>query len=186
MHTHRTLSWRGNPGQGFGALSKGLHWTLAVLMIGLIWLGWYMTGLDYYDRWYHASLWMHRVLGIIVLVLAIMALGWRLVSRRPGMAPTIRCWERIAARTAHATLYVMMVALPVVGYLISTSAGDPVPMFGGLEIPAWIAVNEEARNTVVAVHYYLAYTTAFLVVVHILAALKHHFIDRDDTLRGML
>nr|VFK66709.1 MAG: Cytochrome b561 [Candidatus Kentron sp. UNK]VFK72180.1 MAG: Cytochrome b561 [Candidatus Kentron sp. UNK] len=171
--------------QGIHIISRGLHWLLAILMIGLIWVGWHMVGLDYYDKWYHTALSVHRAVGITVLVLAVTALGWRLMVP-PGFVPTIRRWERIAASVTHAILYGMMIALPIIGYLISTSAGAPIPMFGWLEVPVWIVVDEATRNTAVVAHYYLAYATALLVIVHILAALKHHFVDRDDTLRRML
>ena len=95
-------------------------------MIGLIWLGWYMVDLTYYDRWYNDSLTAHKALGLLALALAVAALLWRTISRPPGYLASMRAWEVAAARTMHFVLYVMMLAIPVSGYLISTSAGDPV------------------------------------------------------------
>ncbi len=80
----------------------------------------------------------------------------------------------------------MLVAVPVTGYLISTSAGDGISMFGWFDVPAVLPRSDWIRDLAVELHFYLAYTTAMLVAIHVLAALKHHFVDRDATLRRML
>ena len=80
----------------------------------------------------------------------------------------------------------MMLLIPVTGYLISTSAGKPIQLFNWFALPAVIDVDEELRDLAITVHYYLAYATLFLVLGHAGAALKHHFINKDDTLKRML
>ena len=80
----------------------------------------------------------------------------------------------------------MMVAGPLTGYVISTSAGDGIAIFGWFEVPAVLPKSEALRDAAVELHYYLAYGTAALVLLHVTAALKHQFVDRDDILSRML
>ena len=177
--------WR-NTEERYGLVTKGLHWAVAVLIIGLIWLGWYMVDLTYYDRWYNASLSAHKALGMLVLALGTMKLVWTVVDRSPAYAATIKPWERKAATAMHHTLLLMMLVIPVTGYLISTSEGDPVSFFGWFDIPAVVVAGERLRDVAIEAHFYLAYLTCALVVIHLLAALKHQFVDRDGTLTRML
>jgi cytochrome b561 len=170
----------------YGMVSKSLHWIIALLMIGLIWLGWYMVDLTYYDPWYYDSLTLHRAFGILVLALGVIKLGWVVYSRPPAYADTLKAWERGAARVTHGIFYSAMVAIPITGYFISTSKGDPVSFFGWFDIPAFFSVGNTLRDFAIALHYYLAYGIAFLIVIHALAALKHQFIDKDGTLKKML
>ena len=170
----------------FGLFSKLLHWLIAVLILGLIWLGWYMVDLTYYDRWYNASLHYHKSLGILALALALFKLGWQQYTPAPGPVAGLKTWEKTGAKLMHYVLWGMMLLIPVTGYLISTSAGKPIQFFDWFAIPAVVDVDEELRELAIDVHFYLAYATLFLVAGHAGAALKHHFINRDDTLRRML
>jgi cytochrome b561 len=175
-----------NSPESYGAVSKTLHWSLALLIIGLIWLGWYMVDLTYYDTWYNDSLSLHKSLGMLVLVLALVKLAWVSYSKLPDYSPTLKPWERAAARITHAILFFVMFAIPITGYFISTSAGDPISIFGWFDIPALFPVGEAPRDIAIELHYYLAYATAGLVALHALAALKHQFVDRDNALGKML
>ena len=170
----------------FGLLSKLLHWLNAALILGLIWLGWYMVDLTYYDKWYNDSLHYHKSLGILVLALALVKLGWQQYTPTPGPVSTLSVWEKAGAKLMHYALWGMMLLIPVTGYLISTSAGKPVQLFNWFTIPAIVAVDEELRELAIDVHFYLAYATLFLVAGHAGAAMKHHFINRDETLKRML
>jgi cytochrome b561 len=176
-----------NTPERFGLLTRVLHWLIAILIIFLIWLGWYMVDLTYYDRWYNASLWWHRALGLLVLALALIKIGWQLHSPAPhAAAATLKPWERKAAKAMHALLMLMMLLIPVSGYLISTAAGKSIPLFAGLEVPALFEVSERLRDLAEDVHEWLAYATAFLVAGHAGAALKHQLINRDGTLARMI
>jgi cytochrome b561 len=170
----------------YGTLTKIFHWSTAILIIGLIGLGWYMVGLTYYDRWYNASLSAHKALGMIALGLGFMSVLWRICSVAPPPVATIKPWERLAAKTAHTLLYVMVLAIPSSGYLVSTSGGAPVSVFGWFSVPAIVKVDEGLREAAVDLHYYLAYGTAFLAIIHGAAAFKHQFVDKDGTLGRML
>lgn len=175
-----------NSDSRYGAITRTLHWSIALLILGLVALGWYMVDLTYYDKWYNASLSYHKAIGMLVLALGAAKILWKLVTSSPAHAPTIKPWELAGARIAHLLLYAMMIVIPVSGYLISTSAGDAVSFFGWFDIPALYPAGEELRDLAIDVHYYLAYATLALVGVHALAALKHQFVDKDGTLRKML
>ena len=87
----------GNAESRYGAVTKLLHWSVAALILGLIWLGWYMVGLTYYDAWYNDSLAWHKALGIVVLALGALKIGWAFYSQPPAHAATLKRWERFAA-----------------------------------------------------------------------------------------
>ena len=175
-----------NSAQHYGLISKLLHWSIALLIIGLIWLGWYMVQLGYYDAWYHDSLTAHKALGMLVLLLGAIKIIWSIYSTSPDFVPSIKPWERWAARGAHILLFALMLSVPATGYLISTSAGDSISFFEWFDIPVLLQADERLRDLAIEWHYYLAYGAAGLVGIHALAALKHQFINKDGTLGKML
>jgi cytochrome b561 len=170
----------------YGPVARGFHWTLALLIIGSIGLGWYVMSLSYYDRWYYTSLEWHKALGMAALVLGVLNVGRAIGSRAPAPLASMAEWERQTTRVMHGVLFLMMVAVPLTGYVISTSAGDGIAIFGWFEVPAVLPKSEALRDVAVELHYYLAYGTAALVLLHVTAALKHQFVDRDDILSRML
>ncbi|MDX1512150.1 MAG: cytochrome b [Gammaproteobacteria bacterium] len=169
----------------YGIVTRLLHWLVALLIIGLIGLGWWMVDLSYYDKWYNRSLDLHKALGMLVLLLAMIKIGWVAFDGKPGFPESMKRWERIAATAAHHTFYLLMILIPVTGYVISTSAGDGISVFGWFEIPAIMPAGDKLRDLAIELHYWLAYGAAVLVLMHAAAALKHQFIDRDGTLRRM-
>ncbi len=175
-----------NSTTSFGLITKCLHWATALLIIALIALGYYMVGLSYYDRWYHDALQAHKAFGMLVFVLGVMTLAWRRVSPSPPLHDTLKRWERIAATAMHHTLLLLVLLIPVTGFLVSTSEGKAVEFFDWFEVPALVVVGAGLREFVIAIHFYCSYGTAALVTLHAAAALKHQFIDRDDTLKRML
>ena len=170
----------------YSAITRILHWTVALLIIGLIWLGWWMVDLSYYDRWYNRSLELHKSLGMVVLAIAAAKIAWVVYEGKPAFPDTIELWERYAATAVHHLFYLLMLLIPVTGYVISTSAGDGISIFGLLQVPAVLPVSETLRDVAIELHFWLSYATAALVAVHAVAALKHQFVDRDGTLRRML
>ena len=170
----------------YGGVTRVLHWLVALLIIGLVALGFWMVDLSYYDRWYNRSLELHKGIGMIVLALAVVKTGWMIFDGKPGFPATIKRWERAAATAVHHLFYLLMLLIPVTGYVISTSAGDGISIFGWFEAPAIFPAGEAVRDLAIELHYWLAYGTAGLAVVHAVAAFKHQFMDRDGTLRRML
>ncbi len=177
--------WRSGAGH-YGIVASGFHWAIALLLVGLVGLGAWMVGLTYYDPWYNDSLALHKAIGIVVLALALAKLGWKLADRYPAYGPEVKPHERAGATAMHWLLNALMVLLPVTGYLISTSEGAGVGMFGLFDVPALFDVTTATRDLAIDVHFYVAYGGIGLVGLHVLAALKHHFVDRGSTLRRML
>jgi len=175
-----------NTKDNFGFIAKCLHWVIGLLIIGLIALGAYMVTLGYYDAWYHDSLSYHKALGMVVLGLVVAKIAWMIKNTKPDDLSSWTALEKKASFAVHKILLLIMVLMPLTGYLVSTSAGEGISIFGLFEIPALIKIDEQGRDLSIAIHYYLAYGGAVIILIHALAALKHHFINKDKTLRRML
>ncbi len=170
----------------YGLVSKFLHWLGAFLMIGLIWLGWWMVGLDYYDPFYGLALTLHRSFGMVTVGIALAFVAWKVVSPSPAIQERIPRWQRLAAHAMHGLLLCMMIVIPASGYLLTTSAGSGFVIFGSVSIPAIIPVSDSVRDWSELVHYYASYGLLFLVGGHAGAAVKHQFLDGIGTLRRMI
>lgn len=170
----------------YGLISKLLHWTIATLMLGLVWLGAYMVELSYFDRWYNQSLQLHKSFGLLVFALAGIYFTWKMLSPSPRALTTAPRWQRLSAAGVHAGLMFLMVAIPLSGYLISTAAGQGVEFFGWFNVPAPARNNRAIRDLAITLHYYFAYGIVLLVLAHAGAALKHQLLDKDGTLARML
>ena len=170
----------------YGLASKLLHWLLATGIIGLTALGAWMVDLSYLDSRYNLALSLHRSLGMAVLGLAVVFAVWKFVSPSPPLQAELRDWERHGARLTHALLLFAIFALPVSGYMISTSAGAGFPFLDLIVIPAIFPRSEILRDLAIGVHAAVAYGLLPVVVVHAGAALKHQFLDKHGTLKRML
>ncbi|MEM7542178.1 MAG: cytochrome b [Pseudomonadota bacterium] len=175
-----------NSPERYGLVTKVLHWSTALLIFGLIALGWYMVDLTYFDKWYNESLSYHRAFGIVVLVLGIVTIAWRLFSASPHHQASLSRFEAIAATAMHHTLFLLIFLIPISGYLISTSAGKSVDMFGWFALPAVAKIPDDVRDWAIELHYYCGYGVGALAAFHAAAALKHQFIDKDGTLGRMI
>ncbi len=145
-----------------------------------------MVDLSYYDRWYNRSLELHKSLRMAALAVAAAKIAWLVYDIKPDYAESIGPWERTAATVVHHLIYLLMLLIPATGYVVSTSAGDGISVFGLFQVPAVSPVREGLRDLAIELHFLLASGIGVLVVVHALAALKHQFIDRDGTLKLML
>jgi cytochrome b561 len=179
------MPWR-NTRETYGAVARALHWLMALLLAGLLALGWTMTGLTYYDRWYQPAFALHDSLGILALGLGVLRIAWGLLNPAPALVPSLQRWERVSARAVHWLLYGLLLGIPVSGYLISTARGRGVPVFGLFEVPALLPGADDREELAGRVHYYLAYGGAWLVLLHAAAAIKHAIVDRDGTLARMI
>lgn len=175
-----------NDTQRYGLVAVALHWLVAVAVFGLFGLGLWMTSLTYYDPWYREGPWLHKGIGVTLLAIVLLRLVWRWLNPRPEELATHKPWERRLAGGAHALLYLLMLAVMASGYLISTADGRPLEVFNLFAIPALVTGIEHQEDIAGTVHLVLASTLVGLAVLHAVAALKHHFIDRDRTLQRML
>lgn len=176
---------RNSPGR-YGWLSIFLHWSMALVIYAMFALGLWMVGLSYYDTWYHNAPEIHKSIGVILMLVLIIRLIWRVVSPPPKPLSSYSPLVRITAVLAHGLLYGLLIAILFSGYLISTADGKPVPVFGWFSLPAVLTGAGEQADLAGDIHLWLAWSIVILSVLHGLAALKHHFIDRDITLKRML
>lgn len=170
----------------YGWVAITLHWLMAPAVIGLFALGWWMRQLSYYDPWYQRAPEIHKALGVLLIALLLARLAWRLGNRSPAPEPGTPRWQARLASCAHFALYALLLAIGLSGYLISTADGRPINVFGWFSLPATIQGLPQQEDTAGDIHELLAWTLMGLVALHALAALKHHFINRDATLRRML
>jgi cytochrome b561 len=161
-----------------------LHWLIAGLIACGFTLGTLMTDLAVSPlklRLYN----YHKWIGISVLGLAFIRGVWRLFHRPPAMVP-MPALQAVAARWAHVLLYLLMFVVPLTGWMMSSAKGYPVVYLKLWQLPDLVHKNKELGDVLEDVHALLAWALAAIVGAHLLAALKHHFVDRDDTLRHML
>lgn len=175
-----------NSTTNYGLVAIALHWLVAAAVIGLFGLGLWMTGLDYYDAWYKRGPELHKGIGILLFGAVTLRLVWRRLDPPPQPERTHAPWERRLAGIAHFLLYALLFAVMVAGYLISTADGRPISVFGLFEVPATLSGLPEQEDIAGEIHEWLAFALIGVAALHALAALKHHFIDRDRTLKRML
>ncbi|MYM69741.1 cytochrome b [Pseudoduganella sp. FT55W] len=163
-----------------------LHWLVALLIIATFFLGLSMVAIPGFSPTKLKYFSWHKWMGVTVLFLAVIRILWRKANRPPPPLASIPAWQHMIAEGMHVLLYLLIFAVPISGYLYSYAAGVPVVYLGLWQMPAVIDPNPELKATLKTVHYVLTMTMAAAVVAHALAALKHHFIDRDVTLKRML
>lgn len=160
-----------------------LHWLLALLILGALGLGVYMVDLPFSPQRLKLYNW-HKWAGVTILLLSAARLLWRL-THRPPADPPMPAWQRRAAHATHAALYGLFFAIPLVGWAYSSAAGFPIVWFGVLPLPDFVPVDKDLAEAIKPWHGRLAWLLAALVLLHVAAALKHHFIDRDGLLQRM-
>lgn len=170
----------------YGLLSITLHWVIAFGIFALFALGVWMVDLTYYDSWYQTAPNLHRSFGVVVVMLMVMRLGWRYLSPIPKPLMGHKPWERVLAHCAHALLYLLVISMFFTGYFITTAKGQGVEVFGWFTLPATITGVEGMESIAGDIHEWVAYAILAVVAIHAAGAVKHHFLDRDNTLKRML
>lgn len=175
-----------NTTEHYGSLSIVIHWLMAIAIISLYFVGDYMVELSYYDKLYHTLPHLHKSIGVIVGLTLVLRLAWLYSHPRPTKLANTPEWQHILARMGHLGLYLLILALIISGYLISTAKGKGIEVFNWFEIPALLAENAERGEIAGKIHEYSATLLILLVLVHAGAALLHHFYWKDNTLKRML
>lgn len=170
----------------YGAISVTLHWLTAIVVYGMFALGLWMVTLSYYDGWYHQAPELHKSIGIVLMSGLVVRIIWRHLSPPPSPLSSYSRRTRVGAALAHIALYLLLFGILISGYLISTADGKPISVFGLFDVPATLADAGSQADLAGTLHLWLAWSVVVLSVLHGLAALKHHFIDKDATLTRML
>lgn len=180
-----------SPPRSHGRLARALHWTTAVLVVLLAVSGVVMTlelapgggfarlraGLPLYD--------LHKAMGLIVLALALVRIANRVLCGAPPIDPTLPVWQRQVAEFVHGWLYLLLVVVPLLGWL-GISLFPALNLFGVVAVPGLAAPDRSLTAGVFLIHAALAFALIALATLHVAAALHHHFVRRDETLRRMV
>lgn len=171
--------------QTYTRTAIALHWLIALGMLIAIGLGFYMTNLSLSPFKLKLFSW-HKWLGVTIFLLASARLVWRLTHPAPALPNTMDDWEKQIAQAVHVALYVLMFSIPLSGWLMSSAAGFPVVFLGLIPLPDLVAKNKELAAMLKQVHFLLNMSLLALVGLHIGAALKHHFVLKDEVMSQML
>jgi len=170
-----------------------LHWLIAGLILAIIPIGFLMG--DAPDAVKLQIYQLHKTIGMSILFLSLVRLGWRLLNPPPALASTLKAWEKWASKFVHSLFYILMIGTPLVGWaVVSTSSrGTPTILFGQINWPHLgflqgmeVVQRKQLHNLLEQVHEYAAFVILGLLVLHVGAALKHQFLDKDDTASKMV
>jgi cytochrome b561 len=162
----------------------GLHWLMAIGLIGSFSLGVYMHELPFSPRKLELYSW-HKWAGVTLFLLVLIRLAWLASHRPPAMPASMSPLTQRAAHLVHVALYLLMLAIPLSGWLMSSAKGISTVWFGVLPLPDLVGKDKELGHLLEEVHETLNFTMLALVIAHVGAALKHHFFDLDDVLTRM-
>lgn len=167
----------------YDLIAKLLHWTLALLLLGLVGLGWYMLSIENQpgSGWYFA---LHKSLGLIAATLILLRLIWRFAHSPAPLPTSVPLWLAKIARGIHWLLYVCMILMPLTGFIGASFSKHGVAFFGW-QFPAWVEQNHTISEFFFNVHGIVAWVLVALIALHVLAAFKHLFINKDGVFQRM-
>ncbi|MEF1288808.1 cytochrome b [Vibrio sp. M260118] len=170
--------------QNYNLVARVVHWLSALVVIGLFAVGLWMVDLSYYSEWYRTAPHWHKSIGLLLGGLTLFRLVWKIVTASPKVKGA--SYEVLGAKLAHLAMYAILFVLFCSGYLISTADGRGIDVFNWFTVPSLGALIANQADIAGEVHFYAAWSLIILAAVHALAALKHHFINKDNTLRKMI
>ena len=174
-----------NTANEWGSISKALHWLVVALILAMAWIGLTMGDLpNGPDK--IATYALHKSIGITILVLVLLRLGWRLYAGAPAPVPGTPSWQDKIASLTHWALYALLLAMPISGWVVNSSSGFPLQWFGLVNLPAIVGRDQELHELAENMHETLFWILITLVVLHAAAAFYHHLFQRDATLARML
>lgn len=175
-----------NTSDRWGAVSQALHWLVVLLILALVVIGLTMTELPKTPKWFWVYT-MHKSLGITVLALMLLRLGWRLYAGRPNPVPGTQAWQQRIASTTHFLLYALVLAQPISGWIYDSASGlRPFRLFGLFAMPKLVAADDSVRDLALEAHEWGIWILLALVALHAGAAFHHHLFRNDATLARML
>lgn len=173
-----------NNSKGYGLVSIVLHWFSVLLVLGLFVLGYWMVDLNYYDQWYRIAPHWHKSVGMLFAMLIFFRILWNLSHKGPQSLGSKL--QIIMAKLVHRTLYGLLFSLFFSGYLIATADGRGIEVFGWFSISSLGELFEQQADWSGLVHEWLAYAVMVLAILHAVAAISHHVISKDNTLKRMV
>jgi len=179
-----TIPFR-NSADSWGATARGFHWLIAALVLAQFVIGSIAEDMKLTPAKLDLFVW-HKSIGVTVLLLAVLRLAWRLANPPPALPAATPPWERKFAAAAHWVLYLLLFAVPLSGWWVSDASRVPFKGFFFLPMPDFIATDRALQEGAAEVHEVLTMTLLIVVLGHVAAALRHHFLLRDDVLRRML
>lgn len=174
-----------NTHKKYGPPAQFLHWLIGFGIIGMLALGFYMAGLERSPGKFELY-GLHKSVGIVILALVILRVIWRFMNVSPAPLPHHKRWEVLLAKSVQGVLYLGMVILPLSGWVMSSAGGHPVRLFNMVTMPALVEKNKMVGEWASEIHEVTAYIMIVAIALHIAGALKHHVIDKDETLFRML
>jgi cytochrome b561 len=171
---------------GYGLITIVLHWLSAVLIVFLFALGFYMVDLGYYDPWYHRAPALHISVGLLLLLLTVVRLGWLLFNPKPVPLDSYSRATRLLSSIMKYLLYFIILVVITTGYLITSADGKSPSMFDLLDFPVFVQLESRGVDRAGEIHELFAWGLILLAAMHAAAALLHHFVKRDRTLVRML
>lgn len=186
-----------NTSTSWGWPARLLHWVMALMILALLGVGTYMTGLDPFDPDRYRLTQTHKSVGFTVFILALIRVGWRAVNPSPALPAGMPRWQKAASHASHHLLYLLILAIPLTGWLMVTASplNDPdnYPVqvrnmvWGLFEMPDLFPASNAALSEAFALAHSLSTKAlAALLLVHVAAALKHHFVEKDTILTRMI
>ncbi|MCR6475526.1 cytochrome b [Variovorax sp. ZS18.2.2] len=162
------------------------HWLIAAAVFAAIGMGLYMTSPPITPLRFRVYNW-HKWLGVCLLLATVLRVAWRIRhAPPPPLDGVMKSLEVLAARAVHFLLYALCFLVPLSGWAYTTAEGRPVVLFGRFPLPDFVPVNPALADVLKITHHWLAWTLSALILLHIAAALKHRFVDRDGVLARML
>lgn len=174
-----------NTEHSWGAVAKFLHWSIAILILAQFALGWMAVTWRLSPTKLNLFVW-HKSIGLLVLLLVILRILWRFANPTPSLPADMPRAERFGAHAAHLALYGLIIALPVSGWIINSAAKIPFRVFWWFPLPAIVAPDKALAELAKQIHFGLFIALAAVLVLHVGAALRHHFVKRTDVLTRML
>lgn len=169
----------------YGIIARALHTLVALTVFGLFALGLYMMELTYYDDLYQTAPHWHKSIGVLLAFTMIFRVIWRIINTTPSPEPNHSAFIKFASHAGHLFLYFLIFGIVISGYLISTADGSAISVFDWFQIPATLQDIDKQEDFAGEIHELLAFTLIGFALLHAAAAIKHHVIDKDNTLRKM-
>ena len=170
-------SWR------YSLTARALHWILALLLAGMVAVGWYMMTIEHEPPG-RQLIALHKSFGLIVFTLVVVRVLFRLSNRPPALPASVPAWQRRLSAATQAVLYLLMLAIPLAGYVGASYSKSGVPFFG-LMTPRWAALNHDLAENLFDLHSTLVWVLVAAAALHVAGALKHWLIDKDGVFERM-